>query len=544
MGIINSVANAITGGRLSLLETVASATELDNRQLRERASDQQEEMLGRAGEGWTALGGDNKTRWTRDELRKQHAHALAMYWHNPFIRRVVDVKTSYILGQGVTISSPQAAVNQVIQEFLDAKSNQRALTGPSMMRKRSRELLIFGSVIPCLFVNPAYGRVKVSVFDLDEIGFPLCDPDDGDTPWLWPRTFTRRSLESQAGHAMEERVTEYHPDWGYNPASKPATFGGHTIRWDRPVFRIAADGVGGSHIAPSPLLCVVEWGRVYTKFLEHRFSVAAALSKWVHKIATATKKGAQAAAKKVETSFVGKGGVSAAPPGVASGLAAPAGGVAVTGGEHNIEAMQVKGATIHPDEGRRFLLAVGAGAGLPETFFGDVSVGSLATAESLDQPTALMMAEGQSTWGAPLKDLVMFALIQAARAPLNPFSKVARVKYIGATVVVEVKNEKGAFEPVVIDVDFPEIVEPNVKDRVEAISAAAPLIKKLPKTLARMVLVALKQNNIDELLKHVDEDGTELPDSAPTAPPLPADPGEGKPAGAPPKPPKKPAKTA
>lgn len=524
MGILNSVADAITGGRLSLLEKFANATQLDNRQLRESQADLADELLHRQGEGWVPLGaGADKTAWTREELRQQHAFALTMYLRNPFVRRTVDVKTSYILGQGVTISSPQPEVNRVLQEFLDDQANQRAFTGAAMLRQRSRELSIFGQVFGCLFVNPAFGRVKVAVFDVNEIGFPLCDPDDKNTPWLWPRTYQRRSLEAQAGNAMPERVTEYHPDWNYNPASKPATINGCAVRWDRPVFQVKADGVGDSHIKPSPLLCVLDWARIYTKFLEHRFSVAAALSKWVHKITAATKKGAAAAAAKVTTGFVNNAVKPATTPGAASGLAAPAGGATVGSGEQNIEAMSVKGATINPEEGRRFLLAVAAGGGLPETFYGDVSVGSLATAESLDQPTALMMAEGQSTWSVPLEALALYALIQAARSPLNAFSKVARVEYVGTTPVVKVKAENG-YEAVVIDVDFPEIVEPNVKDRIEAINSAKPLLPRLPKTLARMALVALKQNNIDELLEHVPDDGTEepapvsAPGAAPTVP--------------------------
>ena len=60
---------------------------------------------------------------------------------------------------------------------------------------------------------------------------------------------------------------------------------------------------------------------------------------------------------------------------------------------------------------------VAAATGLPESFFGDVSVGTLATARSLDRPTELKFHSRQTLWADVLRDLLGYVIDQAVTAP-------------------------------------------------------------------------------------------------------------------------------
>lgn len=162
--------------------------------------------------------------------------------------------------------------------------------------------------------------------------------------------------------------------------------------------------------------------------------------------------------------------------------------------EMQMDPVKLAGATIHPDEGRRLLLMVAAASGLPETFYGDASVGTVATAKSLDRPTELMCRDRQTLWVEVWQDI------------------------LGMVVDAAIKARKLA--PGVdrhVDVDFPPLLERDMAATVGAIIDAATLKGQAPagtmddRTLVRLLLWALGEDDIDELLDVIaPEDGESL----------------------------------
>jgi hypothetical protein len=152
------------------------------------------------------------------------------------------------------------------------------------------------------------------------------------------------------------------------------------------------------------------------------------------------------------------------------------------------------------------LLMVAAAVGLPETFFGDVSVGSLATASSLDRPTELKMRNRQTLWSDVYMGLFDYVLLQAVRAPQGGLAGVGRiVTRIEEGQRLESVEWAEGVDPH-IDIDFPPIVNPDMLRRVQAVVSAATMDGKAPAgtldliTTARLVLVALGEDDIDEML--------------------------------------------
>jgi hypothetical protein len=152
------------------------------------------------------------------------------------------------------------------------------------------------------------------------------------------------------------------------------------------------------------------------------------------------------------------------------------------------------------------LLMVAAAVGLPETFFGDASVGTLATAKSLDRPTELMMRDRQTLWGDVLAQIHDYVLLQAVKAPQG------RLRGMGTVLTVvedglrsEAVQWADDIDPH-IATDWPPLIEHDTAATIAAITQAATLNGQQPagtmdlQTISRLVLSALGVQDVDQVL--------------------------------------------
>jgi len=82
----------------------------------------------------------------------------------------------------------------------------------------------------------------------------------------------------------------------------------------------------------------------------------------------------------------------------------------ISGPGNTVKPFQSAGSKDSPEQARRLLLGVAAAQGMPETFYGDASTGSLATAQSLDRPTELKFLEMQNRWIDTIDQLLQYVL--------------------------------------------------------------------------------------------------------------------------------------
>jgi len=156
-----------------------------------------------------------------------------------------------------------------------------------------------------------------------------------------------------------------------------------------------------------------------------------------------------------------------------------------------------------------------AATGLPETFFGDVSVGTLATAKSLDRPTELQMRDRQTLWADIHQNLFEYALLQAIKTPSGPLAGKARIikeEEDGKTIERIEWNED--IESA-IDVGFPALVERDLDKVIDSIADAATLKGFRPagtirmNDLTRMLLTELGEENVDQIVEEMYPEGWE-----------------------------------
>ena len=191
---------------------------------------------------------------------------------------------------------------------------------------------------------------------------------------------------------------------------------------------------------------------------------------------------------------------------------------------YKLSAVNHGGATVGAEDGRRLLLMVAAAFGLPETFFGDASVGALATAQSLDRPTELMMKNRQQLWRDLTLNIIHFLEVWAVKAPQGALRGLGRIETSvedGQRTETIVWNEGVSDD---VSVDFPPLLEHDIPQMVNATVQAATLgaagtlagTIELP-DLSRILLTELGVPDVDEIIERMFPDG-EAPRGAQRAP--------------------------
>ena len=171
-----------------------------------------------------------------------------------------------------------------------------------------------------------------------------------------------------------------------------------------------------------------------------------------------------------------------------------------------------------------------AATGLPETFFGDASVGTLATARSLNRPTELAFSLRQRLWEIVFETILAYVIQCKAEVGYesdNPYIKGDLTgvweddawKEPAFIYADDAENEDPdlAAEPidVSINIDFPPLVEDDQKAQIDAIVSAAtldgnPLAGTLDaKYTTERLLRVLGETSIEEIIEKLFPEGEE-----------------------------------
>jgi hypothetical protein len=473
---------------------------------------------------WRRLTMQSEQDFTRDGLRQITELARIMEKANPIIHRGVEVQRLYVWAQGVSVQAKDPDINEVIQGFLDDERNKAALFGQSARELRETRLQTDGNMFIRFFINKANGRVRVSAIDSQEIQRIVNNPDDKNEPWFYSRLWTRVNLDGS-----QQQRNEAYPDWQYLPkglfpvgavseangkvAEAEIADNGlglglkipFDVDWETPVYHVATNQMGGQW-GLSEFFQAIAWARAYKTFLENLASVWQALARFAWELKVkGGKRGVAAAKTKLGTTASATSSETNPPPLTGSTFIAAEG--------RDLQPFKTAGATMSAEDGRRlFLMAVN---GLPETFYGDVSVGTLATAKSLDRPTELKFINRQKLWQAIYQDIFGFVLKWAIKAPSGPLAGLGTVETMpdGDEVVETIVWNEDVDSTIMVS--FPPIVEDDVPGLVDAWVNATTLKGQLPagtfdlETVTRETAVLLGVDDIDQLIDELfPEDGS------------------------------------
>jgi hypothetical protein len=257
--------------------------------------------------------------------------------------------------------------------------------------------------------------------------------------------------------------------------------------WDNPIMHRKTGGLPKWKFGCPEIYAALDWARAYKGFLENWATITKALARFAYQIETQGGQQAIQQFSQILSTTLGDGGtqIETNPPPVV-------GASFVSGPGNKITPVKTQGATTDPEKGRRVLLMLCAATGLPETFFGDASTGSLATAMSLDRPTELQFLQRQELWREILIEIVKYALVSSATAPggkLREAKKAGmrvvesrRVHLPSGRWVYEAKSAKSKQsatpEEIRVKVVFPSVLEHDIGAQVNAITVAMTLDNK------------------------------------------------------------------
>lgn len=500
MGILTDIRRALVGDELAALSEQLRASDANLALLQEQLVQETlaELELSIEDKQWISLSkvwGD----FDRRQLKDIWDLSRLMYLKNPLINRAVNLQAYYVWGQGVQIEAKSALVNERVQAFLDAPRNTVELTGHQARTLKESDLQVYGNLFFVLFTDKVSGAVTVRSIPADEVTDIICNPEDRKEPWYYKREWSQSSLDPASGVVAAKYQIAYYPDWRYRPGNgKPETIGASPVQWDTPVYHLRIGGLSDMKFGVPEVYQAIDWARAYKSFLEDWATIVRAYARFAWQMRTPNKAGVAAAKAKFGTTL-GTGGTSSEtnPP--------PVTGSMFVGREgYELQPVRTSGATTSAEDGRRLLLMVCAATGMPESFFGDVSVGTLATAKSLDRPTELKFSDRRSLWADVLGDILQYVVDAALAAATNPLP--------------EIDPETGEDIDRHIDISFPPILEHSITESVGAIVSAATLDGKAPagtipdtKMLSRMLLTALGAQDVDELLEQLFPEDQQTP---------------------------------
>lgn len=457
-------------------------------------------------EGWARVGQQYEREFSREGLGQIAYLARLMYLKNPLIRRSVDVQAYYMFGQGVNVSHQDEGAQAVIRAFMDDAGNRESLTSNQAMLAQERMLQLQGNLFIVFFADLVGGRVRARTIGLDQITEIVTDPEDAATPWYYKRQWTQTGIDMATGTPTVEQRTAWYPDWRYRPSARPASIGGHQVQWDAPVLHVRTGGMSDMLFGVPEVYAQLDWAKAYKEFLEDWATLTRSYSRFAHKLSVpGGARGVAAAKSKLGTTYASSSGDGETnPPPVV-------GSTFIAGQGVDLQPMRIGGANVSAEDGRRILLMAAAAAGLPETFYGDASVGTVATAKSLDRPTELKMLARQTLWSDVLRNVLSFVLATAVRAGT-----------LAGKVIPEADGTPrlelaGDVDPAPLIV-FPPVLEHDAGEMIRAIVSAATLDGKQAagtmdsETLTRLLLTTLGVSDVDGVLQALEDEAEEEPE--------------------------------
>lgn len=373
---------------------------------------------------------------------------------NPLIKRGVEICALYVLGRGVEIRSDDDTTNQIIQDFLEANKTELGHLG---LAEKIRALETDGSLYFGLVTDPK-GDVTVEMIDPLEVMDVITDPDDTSRPWYYHRQWNREVFDPVTGIRSNAPKKCWYPAlelYENPPETRATTIGGVPVNWEMPIQRVKVGCPAKWRWGVPPMYASIDWARAYKDFLEDWATVQRTLSRFALMIETKGGPGAIAAYNALlNTTFGDNNGteIEKNPPPVV-------GSAHIGGPGTSINAFKSANVQTSPEQARRILLMFCAANGLPETFLGDASTGSLATAVSLDRPTELKFTEKQRLLADVIKRMISYVLLVQSTTPGGRLREAKQAPKTPPRILIK----------------FPTVVEHEIQPMIQAIAEVGTL---------------------------------------------------------------------
>jgi hypothetical protein len=314
-----------------------------------------------------------------------HNKCYEAYNANPLAFAIIELTTSFVLGEGITVSASNPRVQQIIDDFWQHPENRMDERIDSLCS----ELSLYGEQFIHFFVNKYDGTVIIRQIDPSLIDQIETDPEDVEKPLRYHRRPIGQVVSATAGDPAPITSTQRELDMQ-----------GTWFKAGEDVFHIAINKVSNAKRGKSDLATVLPWLKRYRDWLTDRVRINKFRGSflWDVKLSGADKKTVDR--KRMEYA-------RAPEPGT----------VLIHNDAETWSAVEPKiNANDASEDGRAVKLMVAVGATLPEHYLSDGDNGNRATATEMSLPTLLKFKRRQRVVRYMLTAIVDRVIAEARRA--------------------------------------------------------------------------------------------------------------------------------
>lgn len=446
-------------------------------------------------QGWERISDQINKEFSRSGIAMINDAARLFWLKNPLIRRAVLTQANYVFGQGINIASDNEDVNVVIQDFLDDTKNKAELTSHQNRMLKEIELQLFANIFFVFFTDKLTGAVKVRTIPEQEMKIIISDPDDNKTPLFYKRVYSLQKFNTKEGEFTgSQTITKYYRDWKATESDLRKV----SLEFEEAViYHVSVNKLSDMQFGVSEVYSAIDWAKAYKSFLEDWATITKAYAKFAWNLTAKNKTGMARAKAKLNTTLSSSNTETNPPPAAGSTLTHTEG--------TKMEPIKTAGATTKADDGDKLVHMVSAATGI---FFhyltGDPSTGNLATAKSMERPMELQFKNRQQLWVEVYTNILNYVIDRSIVASAG---KLAGSRDKEQNIILAGEEDR------MLSITFPDILQKDTKAHIEAILKAATLDgKQLAgtielKVVARMVLEALGESDIDEMIKNMFPDG-------------------------------------
>ncbi len=349
-----------------------------------------EDQLAIEDEGWINLGSQTSDVISGAariaNLKLSRLYAVK----DPLGKQSIRLWTDYTFGTGMVWDMEDEGAKKVLEAFWNAPENKPVLSNRGQ-RKSSDKLLIDGEVFFAIFLGSG-GKATIRFVDPLEITEIITSPEDVDEVlyykrvWLDPQGTAHETIFRSSSN--KKKV-----------AGKDSAGNTVTATDDGIIYHLTYNTT--TQRGNPLLLPALDWIKQYRRFLASRIAVMLALARfaWRTKV-----KGGQAAVDSIKAQTNEKE--------IAAGSQ-----LLENLGSDTTPIKTESGAASAYQDGRMVKLQVCAAVGIPEQYYGDISIGNLATAKTVELPMLKMFQSYQAIWDGAYQDIDEIVLAHNGVAP-------------------------------------------------------------------------------------------------------------------------------
>lgn len=352
--------------------------------------------------GFAPLNTEEATELPLETVKKMSKACRGMASMNPFVKRGVKARISYVWGKGVAFDKVES-----LQDRMDL--NDKKMFSSQAYEELEMTAATDGNVfraIPLDTERNTENEATTLRIPLDQITDAVSNPEDFEEIWYYKRSYTIRKTDAKTGQVKESEETRYYMSMAYYQKRQrqgkemPRRWKDAGVDQNYVMQHIAVNRQVGWRWGVPDVAAVVFWAAAYKEYLEDNAKLVKAYSRLAWQIKAQTQSGAQAAAAQVM-----------APPtrDPFTGEQRTVGGTGITGPGVEINPTSVSSSQVDFSKGTPLASAIASGLEVSLIVItSDPGSGNRSTAETLDLPTLKAMESRQLLWGEAFKELFEF----------------------------------------------------------------------------------------------------------------------------------------